>query len=322
MKTISALAVAMLLGSCGESGMDTVQFSGSPRIENPSTPKSEDAVAEKPKQVAEEIIEVSDTESVEFFLTEKIQQDIDLVWVFDNSGSMDDEYEIVRSNFAAFFDNVAEDSNLNMAVLSGESFDGVDLASRNVKHVEAKVGSFSSLKFLSAALCEEGLSEKGGGLFSDDTICGEKVDSSSLEIGDLDDAKGVTDRNFLKLMKYHKVSSDIEFYGFIGKDGSRLCDIARRGKSYENIAKKSGGKTYDICDDWTRHFDDLTESVLKVRNRPLKLAKTPKTIKWVKVGGRYLKDHQWILYNDTVVLKGVKLEEDDDEISVKYTWSD
>ena len=252
MKTISALAVAMLLGSCGESGMDTVQFSGSPRIANPSTPKSEDAVAEKPKQVAEEIIEISDTESVEFFLTDKIQQDIDLVWVFDNSGSMDDEYEIVRSNFAAFFDNVAEDSNLNMAVLSGESFDGVDLASRNVKHVEAKVGSFSALKVLVLALCEEGLSEKGGGLFSDDTICGEKVDSSSLEIGDLDDAKGklhgffrpgakhivvavtdddakgVTDRNFLELMKYHKVSSDIEFYGFIGKDGSRLCDIARR----------------------------------------------------------------------------------------------
>lgn len=355
MNIITTGALLALLVGCG-AGQDemSVSFSEGRRVERPKSPqppKSEDVVVaepikkEEPIPVGDEIIHVENGVSTEFFLADKIEQAIDLVWVMDNSGSMGDEIAKVRDNFAKFNNDVSSLSKLNMAVISGGELSDLGDTYENLTHVEANVGSHSPLKVFSAAVCDERGSKGSRSIFDDTEVCGymvqseitdeDAIESSRGKLKEFfrpeskhvvivvtdDDAGGVDEKNFQKILKRTKVNPNLEVYGFIGKSGSYGCDMASRGRSYEAIASKTGGKTFDICEDWTKHFKELTKSVLQFKERPLKLQNTAKKVRSIKVGDKTLSRDQWeMTRGNVIILKNVSLDEDSEKISVTYEW--
>jgi hypothetical protein len=353
MKLIATVAAIALLGACGSNDEASVQFSGTSTVakpKNPVEPKSDDLVVEAPPEEVESIVVADDIivaegESTEFFFANKIEQEINLVWVVDNSYSMDDENATVRRNLSDFADELSDSSNLNMALIGGPELGGIDFGDNYVEHVITNVGSYDSLQMVSAALCDKSSSQGQSAPFKDYKVCGKNVSGKRHQANYIsnvngklngffkehaknivvivsdDDASGIDEDNFLSTLKGNGITNDIKLYGFIGKSRSSRCDMATRGTSYEKIAEKTGGATYDICGNWSESFEDLTKSVLTIERRPIKLEKKPSKINWVKIGDKVLHHRQYyISRGNVVVIKGYDLEEEAGDISINYEW--
>ena len=349
MKILATVTALVLLGGCGSSDEDSVRFSGTSRVaERKPEPTvkpivkeldAEPVKIEKPQVVAEE---VPARDTTEFFLSNSVQQQINMIWVVDNSGSMYDENEYVRQNLSDFASKVADNSNLNIALIGGSELSGIYYGDNKVNHLKTNVGSYDALQMVSAALCTE---PDTGDNLSRKQICGRKMSKGRFQgnyvsnvRGKLDgffqdyaknivvvvtddDASGVDENNFLSLLAGQNIPTDLQVFGFIGKSFSRSCEKASRGSAYERLAEETGGKTYDICDDWGESFDDLTESVLKIERRPIKLERKPKKINWVKIDDKIINPRLYYLSRDNfLVIKGYDLEENAGDISVNYKW--
>lgn len=181
---------------------------------------------------------------------------------------------------------------------------GVDLPSAlkaaGGRQVDAWVGSTDPMALLAAATCKAestDLADPGfdgtitlrdGG--STTKICGKSlpIDLFELEFaatapGKLhdfyrpqakkvfvfvtdDDAEGVDAANFLDLVRDDLGGQDPTIFGFIGLDESRAgCKISKVGAAYRDLAEKTGGGVFDICDsDWSANFGKLSADVASI----------------------------------------------------------
>lgn len=128
-------------------------FEGSPqraKVEPVKEPKTEEAIVD-PQPIKKE----------EVFSLQTQKTNLDMVWVIDNSGSMSEEAEKVRENFASFLKNVENSTNLNLALISASTAQkvrtGVDLPAeakaKGYIQLENAVGSWNSLSILASAVC-------------------------------------------------------------------------------------------------------------------------------------------------------------------------
>jgi hypothetical protein len=164
------------------------------------------------------------------------------------------------------------------------------------RQVDAYVGSNDELSLLAATICAAGTSDVGrdplGGITLADSLklCGQSVTGDSWElsqasgaVGQLhdffrpqakkvivvvsdDNAQGVTAANFLDLVRADVGGSDPTVFGFVGLNEQRAgCSIAAVGSAYEELAFKTGGEVFDICDaDWSANFGKLGEHVAQL----------------------------------------------------------
>lgn len=179
MKYITTAMLIALAAGCGEELDMNQTFSQGHSVANPSTPapekpeQSQDAVRQIPVieeteeiTVADEVIEISPNEITEVFLTEKMEQAIDLMWVLDNSNSMGDEHAKILANFSSFMSEVSGRSKLKMGVISSKGKWGIDLTSYGVEQVDATTGSMTALSLAAASLCDASRSDSNGSGFA------------------------------------------------------------------------------------------------------------------------------------------------------------
>lgn len=216
---------------------------------------------------------------------------MDMVWVVDNSGSMAQEVAQVRANILKFVANVEAKSDLRISVLStdsgayGLSFDSVKVGN-DFLQVKSSVGSFNLLNALTAASCAAdqltlAKSAESGQKLVPTKLCGKEVADVSkggtedrfLEsfAGTLvdrlrpeaqkvfvfvsdDNAVGEVDAsNFFNYTGFEAKLTHV--YAFIGQEKKTGCAIARKGERYIELAAKTGGETFDICEeDWSANF--------------------------------------------------------------------
>jgi hypothetical protein len=81
-----------------------------------------------------------------------------------------------------------------------------------------------------------------------------------------DNAEGVDAANFLDLVKGDLGGQDPAVFGFVGLSETRPgCSISQVGSAYQDLAAKTGGAVFDICDtDWTANFTKLSDNVVSI----------------------------------------------------------
>ncbi len=171
------------------------------------------------------------------------------------------------------------------------------------RQVDSWVGSNDPLSLLAISICAADASKLPGGLggplvdnsildsLSTDTkACGKQIHLDTFELGlapeapgklhdffrpqakkvfvivSDDNAEDVNAANFLDLVKPDLGGQDPVIFGFVGLDETRSgCKIAKVGSAYEELAFKTGGAVFDICDaDWSANFGKLSANVAAI----------------------------------------------------------
>lgn len=218
--------------------------------------------------------------------------EVDIVWVVDNSGSMKEEAEHVRKNVASFADQVKKRANVRMALVSrkGNSGTAVSLPSgSDFFHIDQEVTSWDGILLAASALCASGSKASPSCRDIDNANLIKPHNNQENPQAEINDSKKVRGklRDFLSREYSKKV------FVFVTDDNSswsyeRFLAIAREnlqgqtpmvssfiqlpnskkncghavGKAYMDLASRTGGKVYDICEsDWISTFDQLASDV-------------------------------------------------------------
>jgi hypothetical protein len=221
------------------------------------------------------------------------------------------------------------------------------------------VGSTNLLSLLAAGICDSNSTEitNSSSLSSEGTICGTPVSEwmeSSTTIhairGQLksffrenskkvfvvvtdDDAIGIDNTNFLNILNAQMPQQEIYLFGFVGltengaitnpnpTPGVRTCSVANVGKAYLDLATRTNGKSFDICqDNWSGHFSELTKNVENIVNTEFTL-NTSKSFNLIEilVDGKLLPEHTFNIQNNRIVILDRSLVQGAQTLEVKYT---
>ncbi len=229
---------------------------------------------------------------------------IDLVWVIDNSGSMSQEVEQVRANFANFISSVKTRTDLNIAVISAvQSYAShrltlpADFNEAGGVLVDRAVGSHDSLYLLASAMCS---TETAGHDLCNNSypIRGSLVDffradSNKVFVFVTDDNSSLDYNEFLDFVPL-AIGQEATAFGFISL-GKQLSPCqARPGDEYRNMALDTGGDFFNICEtDWSQHFGKLVDAVHRVSQTRFSLERDVKEGVAVFVNGKRLADDQF-----------------------------
>ncbi|NRA68933.1 MAG: hypothetical protein HRU19_30900 [Pseudobacteriovorax sp.] len=337
----------LLLSACGDNS-----FSGSPQKKTVEPEKPQEPVA-KPKTTPIKKIDATES-AVEVFSLETQKSPLDMVWVIDNSGSMSEEAEQVRNNFKKFTASVEDATNLNLALISriGSSGTNMELepSDRDKGYIELdqEIGSWNSLALLAAATCPVSTTDVSNGFGNNIKVCNINSfgDNTSRAFGkedELTEIRGklqsfyrpeatkvfvvVTDDDATAVNHEHITQAFVDqgikpiFYSFSGS-GSSSCSIASTGTSYIELAKKTNGAVFDICEnDWTQHFEQLKKSVISKTNANFELASQPmgSSVK-VQISGKEIPKDKFTITGKTITIDQILLEalETDTKIIISY----
>lgn len=225
---------------------------------------------------------------------------LDMMWVIDNSASMDAEAALVRKNFDAFLTALNMSTNFRLVLITTEDLtkNGVTIPSsfNSDTHLQInhEVGSFNGPSVL---LKKMNLAPNG---FL-------RSDSKKIIVFVTDDNSDLGADSFLSsLVSNQKWSKDdISVSSFIGLNKADSPCMAREGAVYKTLASDTKGKNYNICDpDWSAAFSNLIEgSVSKaVRRFTLTSASEVKEILEVKVDGKKILSSLYSVAGKTVTL--------------------
>ena len=148
-----------------------------------------------------------------------------------------------------------------------------------------------------------------------------------------DDARVVTSENFFKYLAPELRSAVI--FSFAGVKGSSIpiealnnrrmgaikgvngCQ-ALLGQSYQNLAEASGGSVFDICEeDWTKHFNKLTNNVSSIVNNRFILKNNKKLIS-VEIDGKKLENQEYRIEANTLIINEQLIDTTSKFLTVKY----
>lgn len=247
---------------------------------------------------------------------------VDIVWVIDQSGSMDSDIAMVRQNLNAFAAAVSNAKIDYHVVLVASRFldpDGNQICippplagpgcadGPRFKQIDQHVDSHDALAlYMLHAPAIESFMRPGS--------------MRHVVVVTDDEAKGVTAAAFHAFLKARPGYQDYRFHSVVG-----LVDkgcVADEGKQYVALSALSGGLTWHICDaNWTTVFQQLLASV-SVATTMFPLQKKPKagTIK-VSYGNAPAaqgKDWDYDPALNQIVLKGT-LPKNGDKVTVCYT---
>ena len=258
--------------------------------------------------------------SVDIKVTATSQQlAVDIVWVIDNSGSMDAEAANVRRNVQGFADKVRLKANLRMGLISNRGNSGTAVQLPNdpdFLQIDHTVGSYNSLLLAASAICP--VANPSAGCRAIGSTASFSPVGSSNPMREILDSQGVrgTLRNLLSRKEAKKI------FVFVTDDNSSLnavhfLDVAKENLEgqtpvvfnfatlsqaqspcgvnvsgqYLQLASQTGGANYNVCDvDWSATFDKLVNDVGSVIDRAITLPAELTQVKLVSVlkGGKAL----------------------------------
>lgn len=201
---------------------------------------------------------------------------IDMVWVIDNSGSMDTEAGHVRSNFSRFIESLNANADIRVALISkaGSSGTAVSLPVSGSRYLQINygIGSTDGLALTASALCPtSGAGPACSGL-PVSALRGNlrnflRADSHKIFVFVTDDNSFFSADSFQSVFRETYPNDLAVIFGFVGKSVAESPCIARPGTVYVDLAQRSGGSVFNICDsDWTNTFDQLATNVINVAN--------------------------------------------------------
>lgn len=296
--------------------------------------------------------------SIGFSFTEVLELDkkkkpIDMVWVIDNSSSMDDNVAKVRENFQSFLNTVQSRTDLRLALISESGTTGakMKLSDEAIKagHIQISnyVGSHTAMMIAAAAACPKNtssVSDINGG-----TICDVRVDNTDWAVdviedtavnkaaGTLsnffrkeaehvfvfvtdDDALGFGAAEFTEALRNAGHIENFKAFAFACKDDGATCD---GGVGYQyNFLSEKRGNVFDLRDDWDQSFDDLTKEIFELgaRDYPLK-KKNIAQILAVKIGNDALKPSEYELIDKKALrIKSSAIKDINAKVTVSYVY--
>lgn len=240
----------------------------------------------------------------ESFDLDKKKKPVDMVWVIDNSSSMDNNVAEVRKNFEAFIDSIENKADLKLALVSekGTSDAKMSLSAKALSaghiQVSAYVGSYTPMMVAAAASCQKNLtsiSDYGGG-----TVCGLEVNNTDWAVDVIDDAgvnkaagtlanfyrndaekvfvfvtdddaHGFGATEFTHAMKQARGVDSFRAYSFGCNDTQGSCD-GNVGEQYRLLAQNRGA-IFDIRNSWAQNFGLLTAEIYRLGTSEYKLGK-------------------------------------------------
>ncbi|MFN7700024.1 MAG: hypothetical protein ACK6CU_27485 [Deltaproteobacteria bacterium] len=199
-------------------------------------------------------------------------QPVDIVWVIDNSGSMDGERDIIQANLGEFARTVgAAGIDWHVVLITAEGFVRVPASlAADTERFRYVADDVQSDEAMSAALAN----------FSRyaDFLRDEAVLHFVLVT---DDESGVTAGDFRTMMR-GLTRQSFRAHVIASPPGAMSCtvfcmpgcsgpngDAADNGDRYWELAMLTGGSSYSICtSDWSALFRDLTRAIAIARPLP------------------------------------------------------
>ena len=246
---------------------------------------------------------------------------LDIVWVIDNSGSMDAEAAHVRKNFLGFIDSVKAFTDLKVALISTSvtANNGVTIpvAGANYLQIDQKVESHDPLKLAGTAFCGttpaagSGCAEMRLGMdFTRlNKVAGKlrgflRNGSKKAFVFVTDDESQVSAARFRDAFKETFPSEEPIVYGFISYSAALSPCRAAEGLVYQALATDTGGATFNVCDaDWTKTFEQLASNVIRIAALPIVVPDDVRkgTIVSVELDGQLLIAGQYWFTNQGLV---------------------
>lgn len=252
----------------------------------------------------------TNTEKESFSVTQTAGK-IDIVWIVDQSGSMQKETANVQKNLKDFISKVDSKIDARHALIASRTngfeldIDKLGIASDKVKQIDRYVASNDALIIAASAFTRSGAPRPAGVSASYEAIQGSLFDFFRPGVRPIvvvvtdDNAVGVNETNFMQIVEDKNNSIGIRplVYSFAGRvepaevpqDLRATCDIARKGTAYLALAELSTPKAvvFDICQqDWTENFKKLTEGVFVAAQNSFRLKKPASKILKVLVNGK------------------------------------
>ncbi len=247
----------------------------------------------------------------------KTEGQVDLIWMVDNSGSMNAEAEIVRDNLYAFLDFVENKSDIKFKLISRTGVTGTSVSipfstSERFSQIDYAVGSLNSISILT-------------------TIMNNGQLDNFFRPGALKYVVFVTDDNskhpatdLQNLFSVNLPGEALKVSGFIGLGGVASPCQYNTGNVYKTLADSSGGHMFNICNqDWSANFEKLASHIVDSANNKFRLTySNVKSVDKVTVNGNEIDISAVELTGDSIIINtDIKTYAigDDLDIEIKYT---
>jgi hypothetical protein len=199
---------------------------------------------------------------------------VDLVWVIDNSGSMNEEAAHVRSNFQAFISYIASRAALRLALISNPGTTGtavsLPIMSASMMQINQSVNSRDGTALLASALCDTVnppaacQSVKGGASIRGKLVNFLRPDSKKVFVFVTDDESDLSSTQFMDIVKATLPNQSVTISGFVALSREESPCLANPGQVYKDLAQATAGNIYNICSpDWAPAFGKLAEEVIR-----------------------------------------------------------
>jgi hypothetical protein len=205
---------------------------------------------------------------------------VDVLWVVDNSGSMEEEQRALRDNFGSFMQYFTDSGmDYHVGVVSTDMDNGQERgklivdSSRTSRYIDSSLGADAALEsFADRALL--GINGSGTERGKDAALTaltteryatndGFYRDDASLSIVVISDERDYSDvsvNEFVNWIRTLKTDEDytVSFSSIVGPDRDTCGTAAERGTGYLEVTSQVGGITWPICtDDWSEVLTEL-----------------------------------------------------------------
>lgn len=220
----------------------------------------------------------------------KDHKPVDLVWIIDNSGSMNQEAAHVRNNLAKFVEFLQDKVTIRLALISqiGNTGTSVNIPSglKSEGHIEInqRVSSRDGFKKLLSKV-----PDLQSNFF--------RANSQKAFVFVTDDNSNMATSEFVDVLKRDGIDQ-FKLFGFIGMETKALSPcMARHGSEYKKLAESTQGRVFNICEkDWANHFNKLADQVVSLGRTSFTLEKPNiDGIEWVKVNGKEISSDRYSL---------------------------
>lgn len=203
--------------------------------------------------------------------TQEPYDKVDILWVVDNSGSMEDTVGLLRTNFSSFIQgftglgldyhmaavttdmvNPQHSGRIRGSVITSE-MDASQASSLFLASVDVGASGSSDemgLAAVQAALTEPLLSNENVGFMRDDAAL------AIIVVSDENDSSAINASQFTTWFRTLKSDPDrVRMHGFIGLEATFDffgCTVDSVAQKYKDVSDATGGQTQHIClDDWS-----------------------------------------------------------------------
>jgi hypothetical protein len=198
---------------------------------------------------------------------------LDVIWIIDNSGSMNEEAASVRSNLNNFVHTLESIPDSRMVLISAVGDTGtltrLPATSFPSKQIDINVNSYDALKILQSSMCPvESSTTECNAVSSYASVRGSlssflRPDSKKVLVIVSDDESSIAESSFRAVYDSLYAPDSLSVYGWVGLGAAVSPCQARTGTQYLNLASLKFGEMYNVCDaDWSSHFAKLSTNVV------------------------------------------------------------